>query len=67
MIYKRLSFVGFIISVSRSFNTAKHQNLNNFKLFYVQKNSFSFFYPVLKKAAITTSNHKNMWTKDVSK
>ena len=56
-----------MISVSRYFNTVKHQNIANFKYFCLKKNLFLFFYPFLKKAAITISNHKNMWTKYVSK
>ena len=48
MIYKRKNFVGFTVFLNLYFNTAKCQNIVNFKSFY-EKNLF--FYPFFKKAA----------------
>ena len=67
MIYKRYSFVGFIIPVSRYLNTAKCQNIANFKFFYVRKFIFVFLSFFFEKVTITISNNKNMWTKHVTK
>ena len=39
----KVCFVGFIISLSRYLNTAKNQNIANFKFFHVKKNPFCFF------------------------